>query len=250
MGGMNTVRIIPSITTHQRVGSTWRDKIAEILSLKIPELGLFVTGLNRAERKECLRMLCYTREQHYFTIPFVHAVSDMDDHEYAMLRNVFKTEWFNLHPLSEFPLAQPLSDQTRSRILIENSCFVKPLRAADIDGFAGLCIDLSHLEDARLAAPDCYYQNLELCTQFPVLANHISGVVKVSDRLHKGEPAHSIHFVSEAREMQYLSSLPTFTVSSLAALELENPLVDQLKLIEVTRAALANQSAQNALLAA
>lgn len=238
---MKTPRIIPSITTHNRVGSTWREKIGEILPLKISELGLFVTGLQKAERKECYRLLCYVREQHFFTIPFVHAVSDMDDTEYEMLRTTFKTEWFNLHPLSEFPLKQPLSNVTKSRIVIENSCFVEPLLETDLDGFAGLCIDLAHLEDARLAAPDCYARNVEICQRFPVHANHISGVQSFSERFHKGRPAHSVHTVTGALELEYLKNSPGEAISPLAALELENTIEEQLRLIETVRAHLSLQ---------
>jgi hypothetical protein len=247
---METLRIIPSITSHQKQGSTWREKIGEVIELKIPQLGLFVTGLSNSERKECIRMLCYIREQHYFTIPFVHAVSDMDDSEYRLLREVFKTEWFNLHPLREFPLKQKLSAETRSRILIENSCFVEPLRSSDLEGFAGLCIDLSHLEDARLAMPDCYQQNLEMCSKYPVLANHISGIKAFANRVHKHQPAHSDHMISELTELHYLNQLPSSAVSPLAALELENSLQQQLSFIETVRAALSAKSKNQFALAA
>jgi hypothetical protein len=47
------------------------------------QVGLFVTGLQKAERIECYRTLLELRAHRFFSIPFVHAVSDIDDAEYA-----------------------------------------------------------------------------------------------------------------------------------------------------------------------
>jgi hypothetical protein len=235
---MNDITLIPSITTHNKRGSTWREKIQEIQPLGLKQIGLFVTGFHKAERKECYRALLDLRERYEFSIPFVHAVSDMDDSEYSFLRSDFGTRWFNLHPLREFPLLCSLSDETRSFITIENSCFVDPVVKDDLEGFAGLCIDISHLEDARLTDEGVYRAILELCHAYPVYANHISAIAHPSSKVHKGRPQHSTHHLESLSEMNYLVKAPRECVATLAALELENPLHEQVLLIENVKALL------------
>jgi hypothetical protein len=156
----------------------------------------------------------------------------MDDAEYALLRRDFGTLWFNLHPLREFPLLCSLSDETRQFITIENSCFVDPVTSDDLDGFAGLCIDLSHLEDARLSDQSVHKRIVDLCCQYPVLANHISAIAHPSSKVHRGRPQHSTHHLESAREMEYLSYAPQHCVAQVAALELENSLEQQVVILE------------------
>lgn len=237
---MSSTLVIPSITTHSRRGSTWREKVAEIEPLGLQQVGLFVTGILKAERKELYRTLLAIKQHHPFAIPFVHAVSDMDDTEYAFLRHEFGTRWFNLHPLREFPLLQGLSDETRSFITIENSCFVDVLRREDLDGFAGLCIDISHLEDARLVNPGGFQRILDLCHEFPVRTNHISAIIRPASQVHRGLPQHSSHHLASEREVEYLRFMPRDVVGEVAALELENSLRDQLRIIKSVRESLAS----------
>jgi hypothetical protein len=232
---MSSFPVVPSITTHNRYGSTWREKIAELEPLGIRQVGLFVTGIQKAERKECYRSLLALRERYPFSIPFVHAVSDMDDAEYAFLRHEFGTRWFNLHPLREFPLIQPLSEETRSFITIENSCFVDLIQQQDLHGFAGLCIDISHLEDTRLVNHDGYEQILQLCEAVPVRANHISASITPSSEMYRGFRKHSSHHLAAEVELSYLSQMPREVVGEVAALELENPLAEQLRVVEVVQ---------------
>jgi hypothetical protein len=234
---MNSFSLMPSITTHNKHGSTWREKIGEIAPLDLSQVGLFVTGLIKAERKECYRLMLEVKEHHEFVVPFVHAVSDMDDAEYAFLRHEFGTRWFNLHPLREFPLIKPLSDETRSFITIENSGFGS-LSREDLDSFAGLCIDLSHLEDARLTAPLAFQSILDLCAEFPVRANHISAIVRPASKIRDGLPQYSTHHLASEREMDYVKSLPREVIGEVAALELENSLREQIQVLKAVHQSL------------
>jgi hypothetical protein len=234
---MGDCLVVPSITTHSKCGSTWRDKIAEVLSLKVPQVGLFLTGLSDAERKECYRLLLDVREQHNFSIPFVHAVSRMEDAEYTFLRYEFGTRWFNLHSQRAFPLEYPLSEETKRYITIENANFSESLTRQDLEGFAGICIDLSHLEEARLIKPAAYNDLMRLCSEIRVCANHISAIVDTFESGETHQPQCSSHYLGSEREVQYLNSMPHHVVGEVAALELENPLHEQLQLLrDVTRA--------------
>jgi hypothetical protein len=235
---MKQFTIVPSITTHSTHSSTWREKIAEILSLQVREVGLFLTGLTEKERIECYRLLLTVREAHDFSIPFVHAVSTMTDSEYSFLRFEFGTRWFNLHSCREFPLLHPLSAETRRFITIENTTSEQPLCEEDLEGFAGLCIDLSHLEDARLMRPEVYYGLLELCSHYPVFANHISAVSVPARQFADGVPQHSCHYLQASHEVHYLRASPPTAFGEVAALELENSLLEQVRLVQEIKALL------------
>lgn len=231
-------RIIPSITTHSLTGHTWRDKITEIEQLGLKQVGLFLTGLSEVERYECFCELEFLASHHLFSIPFVHAVSTMKEDEYRFLVDTFDTEWFNLHPMWEYPLKYPLSDEIRSRILIENSQFEFALRTQDVEGFAGLCLDLSHLEDSRRSRPEVFDANVGLSHTASVTANHISAVIKTPRKVQANLLAYSSHTASEPEDFSYLSGLPSITVAPLCALELENSLAEQVALMPFIRFAL------------
>ncbi len=170
---------------------------------------------------------------HEFKIPFVHATSNMPEEEYWYLVKNFKTEYFNLHAESEYPLMHTLSEAIRRKILIENSpCRV--LTTQDVAGFAGLCVDLSHLEDSRRAAPEQYEGMVSLLRELPVMANHISAVSDIPHAPHNGIPHYSTHDLTEG-SLDYLKQLPASSVSDLCAVEVENSLADQVKILDTVR---------------
>ena len=224
------IRVLPSITTHQTTNSSWRSKIAEIRTLGLRQVGLFVTGLSPEARTECFGVLEALLKTHNFSIPFVHAVTSMREDEFRYLQKVFNTERFNLHPLDEYPLLHPLSEEVRSRIYIENSRSFRPLKAADLEGFGGICFDLSHLEDAARGAADVFRNNIELTEHFEVGANHISAVGAINQGGNWSK-----HVAESHDEFSYLQGIPSSAVSSLCAVELENSLTEQIAFIASIR---------------
>ena len=224
-------RILPSITTLNRSSSSWREKIREINALGITEVGLFLTGLSEDERKECYVLLEDACATHSFRIPFVHAVASMREEEYHYLMDIFGTEKFNLHPAHEFPLEHPLSAALRKRIFIENTSRLKPLQAEDLEGFGGICFDLSHLEDSRRLSGREYHRLLSLTSRFAVGANHISAVSETPMTATDGFALHSRHLADETATVKYLCGLSTAAFAPLCAVELENSLEEQLSII-------------------
>jgi len=233
---MGMRRILPSITSVGGTQCSWRDKIAEVRELALNEFSLFVTGLTPLERKECFAMLKVLRRECDFKIPFVHAVSEMCEDEFWYLTHEFGTEKFNLHPVREFPLSHALSSRIRERIYIENSTVDAPLGAGDIEGFAGICLDVSHLEDLKRTSEQGYAELVKLLETYPIGANHISAVGPNPNFFVDGVAYHSNHVLGSAKELSYLSSFPRQFFSEICAIELENPLSQQLSLIPVVRA--------------
>lgn len=223
--------LLPSITTHRLTASHWRDKIQEIAPLELPAVALFLTGLDMAERRECLSELRKVRAHHPFTIPFIHAVADMREEEYWPYLDEFGTRAFNLHPVRSFPLAAPLSPALRGLIAIENADFFEPLTRQDLEGFAGICLDISHLEEARRTCPPAFHGTNSLLASSPLMANHISAVVPTAEIRRDGLPAYSRHIASSIGDFQYLMNYDADCFSPLCALELENSLTEQIALL-------------------
>lgn len=221
--------LLPSITTCSP--QLWREKIQEIETLELKEVALFVTGLSNEERAECFRLLEEIKSRQSFCIPFVHAVSSMRDEEYRILSDSFGTIAFNLHNQGEFPLQHPLTRETCKKIYIENTSIDLPIPVADLEAFAGICFDLSHLEDTRRSCPENYERLLNLTKRFPVGANHISAVSHSVERTVEGFDHYSIHTLSSSSQMNYLLDLDPRAFSNLIAIELENSLEYQLRIL-------------------
>ena len=225
-------RILPSVTTHGKGDCTWRRKLREIPELGLQTVAVFLTGLRASERSEFYRELEQAAAEVGLRVPFVHAVSTMGDEEFRYLRDRFGTERFNLHPVKEFPLQHELSREVRSWIYIENSSIEAPLAREDLDGFAGLCIDLSHLEDMRRSNPAAYRQTIDLLSGTPIGANHISAVSDIPANMIGEVPVYSKHLLEDLSEVSYLRRAPRAALSDLCAIELENSLAEQLLIRE------------------
>lgn len=228
-------KILPSVTTHGCSGHTWREKLLEISGLGLKEVALFTTGLSPELRQQCFKLLTEIRASQFFTIPFVHAVSSMTENEYWFLKDTFGTEFFNLHPTREYPLEHTLSKNIRNHILIENSTFDIPLSVEDVNSFAGVCFDVSHLEDTRRTSHEEYLINLSVLNNYKVAANHISAVFPKPVQFTAGRPGYSKHVFETLSDFDYLKNLPSAVFSNLCAIELENSLAEQVALVPLIR---------------
>lgn len=222
--------ILCSLTTLGYLGNTWRDKIAELTSLRIPRIALFLTGVRGEERSALIHALITIKKSHYqLEIPFVHATSAMKDSEYKFLVDQFGTKAFNLHPTRFFKLEHTLSNETLEKIFIENATDDGEMDADDLKGFAGLCIDISHLEDLKRFHMEGYLRLAQLIDSNKVGVNHISAVRETSTRIDNGRPGWSDHTFNKLDEFDYIIQHKTNTFGEFAAIELEDSFSVQLK---------------------
>lgn len=221
-------RVLPSITTISRSGSTWREKLRELRELPIAKVALFVTGLNAEERDELFARLREIKRKRAFTIPFVHAVSAMSEFEYAQLINDFGTQAFNLHPTNEYPLEHPLSVQLRKRIFIENAKPWSALTFEDVEGFGGVCLDMAHLEEARRNDPEVYKRTLTIATRCGIGANHLSAISQGEQLPDRPWTQFQSHMSDGGGDLDYLFRFPANFFARYCAIELENPLSEQM----------------------
>lgn len=217
--------VLCTITTASGVDDRpmdWRKAIADIPDLHLVRFSMFLTGLDQASRQECYDLLRKQKRANPFVIPFVHARSDMQPGEYHLLMHEFGTELFNLHVARRAP--QPvcqLPADLRERIYIEN---LDTLLTSDLEGFAGICLDLSHLEMLRVDLPDRFPAMCELLAKYPIGCNHVSAYQSEPNSAGRKDK----HRYSSLDEFSYLNRYPASYYGKFMAIELTNDLPEQL----------------------
>jgi len=213
-------KIFPSVTTV--TNSDWKKKVEEVRKLGLKEICLFPTCLDVNAREELYNLLEKTEIE---KIPLVHIKGDMKVEELDYLVENYKTEVFNIHSQQEYPMTYDL-EKYKNIIYIENT--FTPLDEEEIKNFAGICLDLSHLERKRLLDQHLYKNNIEIIEKYPCGCNHISAIkkfpIKDKDRL-----VYDSHYLEDLSELDYLKRYPVDYFSSIIAIELENTIEEQLK---------------------
>jgi len=217
-------KILVSVTTTE--GSDWRKKIKEIEKLGLKEAALFPTCLGKKERRDLYALL---EKAGIKNIPFIHIRNDMAPQELDYLIEKFKAEAFNIHSDSEYPFIHDYSKH-RKMIFIEN--VYSPLDEREIEKFGGVCLDVSHLENDRIHEPDKFRHNLKVLKKYLIGCNHLSCFQKTSRKDENGYLRLDSHFLKELSEMDYLKNYPKKYFSNIVAIELENTIKEQLKVID------------------
>ena len=228
---------LPTITTLSAKfnvgGNNWRDKIKEIDELGLKKVAIFPTCLNKKQRQEMYSLLEKTQIKE---VPFAHLRSDMPPEELDYLVERFKTQVFNIHTERQWPLQFDLS-KYQKKIFMEYS--FRELQEAEVSSFRGVCLDFSHMENDRLLHKEEYQRNLVLLNKYQIGCNHISAISKAplveredgSGYSHKF-PHHDKHTFNNLSEFGYLKNYPKEFFSNFCAIEVENSLADQLKVID------------------
>ncbi|MFH1714274.1 MAG: hypothetical protein ABH831_01610 [Candidatus Nealsonbacteria bacterium] len=215
------MQILPTITTITDLA--WLDKIKEIKKLKLKEVCLFPTCLNKEQREKLYALL---KDTDIERIPFVHLRSDMELSELDYLVKRYQTRIFNIHSKKEFVLLDDYGSYKKS-ICIENT--PEFFDEQEINEFGGTCLDISHLENARLLRPDIYQANIRMLRKYPPKCSHISVIKK--------ESVHS-HYFEDLSEFDYLKRYPLEYFGQIAAIELENSIQEQLDVIRYIKTAM------------
>jgi hypothetical protein len=215
------VYLLSTITT---TSSDWRDKAKEIKKLRLKEISIFPTCLDLSERRELYELLKKTNIER---IPFVHLKSDMELWELDYLVKNYHTKVFNTHTRREYPIP-PEWQKYRKMIYIENTYF--PFDEKEIEEFAGICLDMSHLEARRIYQPEKYIHDIKIIEKHNCGCSHI-GPTKDWNFLNKKETEKHPHphILKDLSELDYLKKYPLWYFGAYVALEMENSLEEQLK---------------------
>ncbi len=220
---MVQTKILPTITTTEpfKGGTSWRDKIKELRRLKIEEVSLFLTVLEKDERQELYNLL---EKESIKRIPHVHLRNDMTNEELDYLVSRHKTEVFNTHPRRQYP---PIYDWNKhlKNIYIENAKTI-PERE-ELEVFGGICLDFSHWEEAVLKKRQDYNSFIDLITSFSVGCGHLSAI-SVNSNLGL-EDKLSCHYAENPSQLDYFEKYLSYA-PPVISLELNNSLAEQLEI--------------------
>jgi len=215
------MQILPTITTI--TDSAWLKKVAEVKKLKLKEVCLFLTCLDKGQREKLYALLLETDLKR---IPFVHLRSDMSPEELAFLVRVYQTKIFNVHTKKEYT---PLHDYGKYKKIICIENVYQPFDEEEIKEFGGVCLDLSHLESDRLLRPDSYQRIIKFLKKYPPECSHVAAVRKKPFLDENGYQRYSTHTLTDLSDLDYLKRYPLEYFGSVAAIELENTIEEQLK---------------------
>lgn len=225
------MKILPAITTI----FDWRGKLKELKELNLKEVALFLTCVNHKERREIYEFLKKTKIN---KVPFVHTRTDMLADEIEYLIKNYHTQAFNIHSKREYQYFADC-EKYKKMIYIENT--YEPFDEKEIQEFAGICLDFAHLESDRLFRHDIYKHNIELIERYGCGCNHISpsnNSFSLDKEVEKYPRDRHHHTLKKLSELDYLKRYPAKYFGELAALEMENPLKEQLNAKEYIQALL------------
>lgn len=208
-------KILISITGKEP--ADWKNKLREIEKYKIKKIALFLEFYNKKQRKEIYEKLLSSNIK---KIPFVHARHDMSKDEFEFLIKNFKTKYFNIHIESFTKLRE--WNGLHKKLLLELAYTNKNLKNIYINKIKGFCIDLSHFK----ASEDRWTTEFEYITKQSKIkkyfvANHLNG--------YSTHAKKDLHTIKSLKEFDYLKTLPKFLFGKYIALEVFNPIKDQLR---------------------
>lgn len=222
---MKKEQFLPAITTTDKYGEGWRAKIEEIDGLGLERVAVFPTCLEENQREEMYKLLEETRVKN---IPLVHLRGDMGLGELDYLIKRYNVKAFNIHTRRQHPVFYDYS-RYKDILYLENTL---PFDEEELKQFAGVCLDFSHLEDERRLDKGRFAARIELLEKYPIGCNHVSAVPDKGHIDEYNKEIYAMHHFEDLSEFDYLKNYPERYFSDFIAMELENPLEEQLKAID------------------
>lgn len=206
------------------------EKIEECKKLGVSEIAFFPTAIgDKKERVECGYFL---EKAGITSIPFVHLRGDMVSEELDFWVDNFGTQIFNIHANKSYPWAWDFSGYKKRKIYIENADQTGNsfLSEEAVRKCGGICIDFSHLEDGRKRGLDAYEKNIQIIKKYPIGCAHVGPIrTRPLFREESCVWAYDSHFFEKLSQFDYLKKYPDEFFPSFIALEVENPIVEQIK---------------------
>jgi len=215
----NMKKVLVSYTTFENPDT---DKhLKDIQDFNITEFAVFLSAIKYEDRQKLFGKLDRMADIH---IPCCHARSDILPQELAYMVEHYGTTMFNIHRTKEKPLKYDLSE-FKDKIYIENPG--EWIDEDDLKGFAGICLDLTHLKHSELADKKTYNKTVELLAKYKIGFNHISALGPA--RLVDGEARYDYHYLTDMSQLDYLREFPKEYFADYIAIELGNDIATQLE---------------------
>lgn len=212
-------------------GSNWRDKIEEIKQLALREIALVPTTLVIADRQALYKLI---EESGVESIPYVHLRDDFTIEEIDYLVSRFKTKSLSCHADAKgYALLDRLA-KYNSIIYVENFSSEEADRLFNEESFAkhqvsGICLDLAHLEEARLTSKRHYKNLTAMLAKHPIKINHLSGI-KTGVLFKIFNKTNVDHSLDSLNDLMYLKDLPPQYFAKTIVMELENSFLEQIEI--------------------
>lgn len=219
-------QFLPAITTTDKQGTSWQDKIKETKELDLQKVALFPTCLKKEQRREMYDLL---EKSGLKEIPFIHIRTDMSHEELDYLIKKYNTKILNVHPQRQHSVLYDYS-KYNSILYLENGAD-SHFDSDELKQYAGICLDVSHLEGERRLHKKQFLKTTKFLKKNPIGCNHVS-VIKKMPYTDDGELIYDSHYFEDLSEFDYLKSYPEEYFSDFIAMELENSLKEQLKAID------------------
>ena len=216
-------KFYPTITA---ISGNQYKKINEAEKLNIKKLCVFFSPLNIEERKKLYKEL---EKSTIEEIPFAHIRGDFTKDEMYFLKKRFKTKLFNFHSENQYPIKYDFSE-FKNQIYIENT--TTQFSDYEIKKYAGLCLDVSHLENDRLTKNDRYIYFSDLISKMNCACGHASAIKETST--YYGEvknERYDKHVYSDLKDFDYLLKYKDILPETIA-IEVENTLEEQIEAIK------------------
>lgn len=222
-------KILPGLTNSEISG--WKNKVKEIDELNIEEISLFPTNLKKEQREDLYGFLEKTNLN---KIPHVHLRHDMEQWELDFLIKRYKTEVFNIHPVLDATVNSSILKKYSEVIFIENLHFLPTVGELETSG--GLCLDVSHWEDAVLNGDREYDKNIrDFLASYRIGCSHISAMrvephIDINPK-YPNRMEYADHRYNDMEEFDYIKKYIKF-LPRIISIELEDSFFRQLKVLE------------------
>lgn len=199
-----------------RGAQTLLDKIKEINRRQIAQAGLFLTQVNKSERRRVYQALLKSTIKE---IPLIHLRNDMSGEEVRFLKDNFHPTYYTIHK-SSFRYLYKWSG-FKKKLYLEFSGRLGKVPPFRLDTIGGFCVDLAHYKIGETCQSDEFkYQLARRKNKKLFACNHLNGY---DPRINNCN-----HLPKADRDFAYLKTLPRHIFSPLIALEMENPIKEQL----------------------
>ncbi len=206
-------KILLSITGEK--SSDWAEKLKEINELGITEIAVFLSRFDKKERNNLYRLLSKSAVK---TVPFVHLRDDMTKEEVKFFIDRFETGHFNVHESSFKILDQWKGCWDKLYLEMDfNDEIAKNVKVRKIGGF---CVDLSHLKAAMARGEKEAYYILSKKNEIEIACNHLNGYNQTEMK--------DMHYIKNLNSFDYLTTLPKYVFGKIIALEVDNPIAEQI----------------------
>ena len=160
-------------------------------------------------------------------VPFVHLRDDMKLEEIDYLIKKFNTKLFNTHTKQDHGIKDKrIFKKYKNLIYLENTNqYIKN----EINNYAGICLDVSHLENARRCKKKSYKIVSEILKNYKCGVWHVSAIRRKAYKCsHSKVLRYDDHTFHSLTEFDYLKKYKKY-LPKYIAFEVENSIEEQLK---------------------